>query len=528
MDPSSSEEGGTGAPPAAPADEAADRWWARLRGALGLLVLLALLVHPTQVTVRQWAEALARTAGAGHRLAALVPAVRVTMSDALFIGVFALWALGGLASGRLVGRLRRYPPALLALLGCAAVSMVPFLKPADPLAPRSLAYGAALKEFAQLCAFFVCAYVVLADYMRDARWRRRVAVVFLAACALAIAWGVEEYVRLRPEAGAAGPHTILSPADVDGTFGFRTGSFGPGGRGPTASNRNVLGAWVSVVVPLLWGVALCVRSVPGRLAAGLAAAAGLLLLLHGGLWLATVAALLLIGYLAGPRSFAVTAVGLFVFWALVFHFAPQKHGAVLLDSLMLRRERDRFQTLTLYGPEPGRAGPVPPAELSEEDGGVWQQKFTEWQPGLQALARSPLFGLGLGNYQRRINALYAPRPDALLNPGGVYRMPKPAANLMERGGNSFYLVWLVETGLAGLFAVLWLLLFWFQSAGESYSGELGSLEEGLALGALGALVAVGGGMAFTNYLVRGVGVAVVFALASASGLREASAGSPEA
>jgi hypothetical protein len=47
-----------------------------------------------------------------------------------------------------------------------------------------------------------------------------------------------------------------------------------------------------------------------------------------------------------------------------------------------------------------------------------------------------------------------------------------------------------------------------------------ALDEGLALGALGALAAMAGGMFFANYVVRGVGIAVVFVLAAGAGLRE--------
>jgi len=483
------------------------------RALLALALVTALLAHPTQVTVRQWAELAARGLGFGQGLARLVPAAGVCVSDLLFVGAFGLWLLVGLAEGRLAGRLRRYPPAFVALFAAAALSVLPFLKPQGLAGGRAVACGRAARELVQLFILLGCTYAVVADRLRDPAWRRRLAAAFLCAACLAVLVGVWEYGRLRPSAGAGG--VIVSPAQVDGTFGFRGQAAGPHEQAGTLSNRNVLGAWASLVVPLLWGMALCVRRPVVRAACGVAAAAGLLLLLHGGLWLFTLLGLLVVAYVRGPRAFAATGLGLFVLWAAVFCFGPQQHGGVLLDSVMLRRSYDRYRVLPLYG-----GGAVPPsaapAVLEEGDNGVWQQRYLEWQAGVQAVARSPLFGVGLGNYQARVNRYYEPPPDRLLNPQGVYGVRKPAANLMESGGNAFYLVWLTETGFVGLLAFAWVMLFGLRGAALSYRDAQDDVGRGLALGALGALCAAAGGLAFTNYLVRGVGAAFVFVLACAA------------
>jgi hypothetical protein len=140
----------------------------------------------------------------------------------------------------------------------------------------------------------------------------------------------------------------------------------------------------------------------------------------------------------------------------------------------------------------------------------WQQRYVEWQPALLGLAHSPLFGLGLGNYQSAISTFY----DA-----GPYRIPKPSTNYMEKGGNAFYAVWLFETGLVGLLALAWVLVTFFMSGIRGYghlSAAGDNLLPALKVGACAALgAAVLGGM-FTNYWVRGVGVAFAFVLALAS------------
>ena len=516
------DEGGSGSA----ASRRAGAGWRLVQRALPFIVLAAVITHPTQVTVRQWADALANLLGFGRGLARFVPGVRICVSELLLLGGFVLWLAVTLREGRLGARLRRYPPALLAFLGCAVLSAVPFLKPPAMFTGRQLLYGRALTEFVQLCVLFVCGYLVLADLMDEERWRRRLVAAFLCAAGLAVLVGLAEYARLRPLAvpgggGAAGvalqevsSGAIVSPVTVDGTFGFVAEPAGPHEQAGTSSNRNVLGAWASLVVPLFWGLAMCLKRPAVRALCGLGAAGGLLLLLHGGLWFATLLALLVMAYVAGRRTFAVTALGLFAFWAVVFSLFPQRHGAVLLDSVMLRKGYDRFYTLPLYGGGRPKLD-EPPAALRAEDNSVWQQKYVEWQPGLQALARNALFGVGLGNYQSNIGAFYEPRPDPLLNPDGVYAVRKPTANLMESGANSFYLVRLVETGFAGLFAFLWVLMSGLRGAAAGCRGA-GDWERGLALGSLGALAAMGVGMLFTDYIVRGVGVAVVFVLAAAA------------
>jgi hypothetical protein len=479
---------------------------------VGALAFAALLLHPTQVTVRQWADALVRVCGTGGRIAELVPSVHVCVSDVLFLLAFGVWAAAAVARGQLWRRLSGYPVPLLALLACATLSAAPFLKPPALLGGRQFVFSRAAREFIQMAVLFVCAFVVLADRLGDSAWRRRLTAAFVLACAAAVAVGLAEYVRLRPDAGpAASADAIVSPVSVDATFGFRGEAAGPHEQVGTLSNRNVLGAWASLALPFLWALALCLEG-PWAAACGLVATAGQVLLLQGALWLFTCAAMLGVAYVRGRRAFTVTAVGLFVLWALIFQFAPQQHSAVLLDSLMLRRAYDRYHTLPVYGEQPaGKA----PAVLSEAQGEVWRQQYVEWQAGLQALGRDPLFGVGLGNYQNNINTYYEARSHHVYNPEGVYNVPKPARNLMEPGANSFYLVWAVETGLAGLFAWLWVWMSGLRKAAHAWRTGAGGLERGLALGSLAGLCAMAGGLAFTNYLVRGVGVAVVFLLAAA-------------
>jgi hypothetical protein len=504
------------APPSDEKPPRESRWPAYAEAILPFLVLIAVLLHPTQVTVRQWADAAARAAGFGSRLAAVVPSLGVCVSDLLLVAAFGLWVVARLRDGTLVDRLRRYPPALAFVLVCAVLSALPFLKPAGSAGAGEFSYGAAAREFIQLFMQIGCAYIVLADYLSRPVWRRRLVGAFVLAALVAVTAGVWEYSRLRPSAepGAAAS-TIASPVDVDGTFGFRGEAAGAHEKVGTLSNRSVLGAWASIVLPLLWGLALFTERPSVRGVCGVVAVGGMVLLLQGGLWVAALVGLLVVGFLRGGRAFALTACVIFVLWAAVFRLAPQEHGAVLVDSLMLRKSFDRFRTLPVYGGD-GALPSQAPMVLSDDDSSVWQQKYVEWQPGLLALARSPLLGVGFGNYQRHVNAFYAPKDDRVHNPDGVYQILKPSANLMETGANSFLLVWVTETGLLGLFALSWVVLSSLRSAaaGRTEAGE--PFVRGLKVGATGSLCALVIGSLFAGYLVRGVGIALIFVLAAAA------------
>jgi len=485
------------------------------------MVVLALLVHPTQVTVRDAAGALSAALGFGRSVAAALPAVNATVSDALLLAAFLLWLVLRGRQGLLRERLCRYPAALLGLLVCALLSIAAPLKPPGFVrAEAPIAYGRAARQFAQLALLFGCAYLVMVDCLSSERWRRRALAAFFVAVGLAVLVGLSEYARLRPagpEAARAG--AILSPHGVDATFGFRGRAAEAHEQVGTTSNRNVLGAWLTLVVPLLWAAFLFAPGRALRWAALPLTVAGGLLLLHGGLWLAALVAVLALSFVRGRVHFAATAAGIFLVYGLVFAVAPQRPGQILLDSVMLRRSADRFRTLSLY--DAGRRTDGAVVDLAEAPYSPWEQKYVEWQPALLALSRSPLFGLGLGNYQLRINAFYSDRELP------VYRMPKSSENLMEPGGNAFYAVWLVETGFVGLLGFIWLVFEFLRRAARGVKEQPDALARCLKLGACAALGASVFGCLFVDYWVRGVGIAYVFVLSLASASCGAPAGGTE-
>jgi len=484
-----------------------------------VLAIAAVALHPTQITVRQWADLAATALGFGASLAARIPAVNVTVSDALLLGVCPLWLLVHWRRGTLLERLHAYPLALLAVLVAAILSVHASLKPST--LRMTADYGRAAKELIQLALFFVCSYMVLADYLSRARCRGRILAAFLAAVAVAVLVGVVEYAQLRPpSAQASQAGAITSVMDVDATFGFRGEAAGAHEKIGTSSNRNVLSAWVTLALPLLWAIFLFGRRMEVRIGALVLSAAGGLLLLQAGLWAAALLAILALSFMRGRLQFALTAGGILVFYTLVFSFCPQRQGLVLLDSVMLHTEADSFRTLPLYEIDPALDASGNGADLTEPRFSPWQQKYIEWQPALIAAASSPLFGVGLGNYQMAVNQFYTPRE------WPQYRMPvKAVANLMEKSANPFLAVWLAETGFLGLLAFAWLMFTFLRSGAAGAASEQATDRQDSAVwnavggtkalkaGACAALGAAALGCLFTNYWVRGVGTAFVLVLA---------------
>ena len=515
-----------------PAQQTGGKGFLALLGTIvPVLAVTAVLLHPTQITVRQWADLVTGALGVGTSLAAHVPAVNLTVSDALLVLAFPLWLIVSGARGTLGREVRLYPVALIVLFAVAALSA------AGPLKPRALRmsapvdYGRAAKQIIQLAIFFVCAYAVLVDYLSRPEWRGRLLAAFLIAAAAVLLVGLAEYARLRPPSPeAARGGALISAARVDSTFGFVGEAAGAHEKVGTASNRNVLAAWVTLALPLLWAVFLHGRRATLRAGALVGSLAAGLLLLQAGLWAAALLAVLALSFARGRLAFALTAAGMLLFYGALFSLGPQKQGCILLDSVMLHTEADAFRTLPIYEINPELDASGEPGNLTRPPFSPWQQKYIEWQPALVALAHSPLLGVGVGNYQRAINQFYMPRH------WDNYRMPvKATANLMETGANPFYAVWLAETGLVGLLGFFWLVASFLRDAARGAAREAASSEapgglvealggmSALKRGACAALGAAAFGCLFTDYWVRGVGIAFVLVLAIS-----AAASAPEA
>ena len=455
-----------------------------LQRLINLGLLLVVILHPTQATVRQLADYATQHLGFPSGLAAKIPSINFTPADVLLWLVFGLWVLQILTGGAKRSRLMGLP--ILALLVICALSLVPGLKPAGqvglafPTLTAEKSTGAFVRELIayfseliQYVEYFLVAYLLLLNNVTDEKARRRIAYVLFLVCTAVIAYGACEYFS--PELGEDAviegrPGSFY----IDSTFGFK-GVEATKDRIGTRSNRNVLGAYVALMVPLMWGVVICHRRILVQLWLFVVCAAGMAFTLAGGAFLSMSAAMLAISFARKEWLFVLLAAALIVGVIYGLPAMPQDNSFLLTDSLSL------FKSDNTVWP--------------------WQQRYVEWQAAMNGTMMNPLVGVGLGRYQTNIGQYYGDIP----KPGGT--------NLMEPDAINYYGVLGLEAGLPALAALLWVLLRHARKAAGAYARLERGLEKGLALGACGSLLAFAINSFFCSCIVRGVAVGFVLILA---------------
>jgi O-antigen ligase len=400
-----------------------------------------------------------------------VPSAHFTIADILIWVLFLLWIIK-VCLYREFKLVLLWPYSILALVVWSVLSLVPSWKPQG--IQVDMAEG--VKEMIQYIEYFIAGFIVFASCAgRDVAFRR-MAIAFWIATSGVILIALYQYLNVPgtnlPLAG------LLSPSDDP--MGVR-GLFG---------DRNVLGAYLALAVPFMWGAALCERNWLIRVWLGLTVCAALLVTLSGGAMLAILLAIFSISF-AREQKVLVPLLLVIVFLAgfFVMPNLPRKNGTLLLDSVCLYKTTDKTKDWP------------------------WQTRYVEWQPALRAMAHSPILGVGAGNYQKHINLFYQ---DITKPGGGQYKAEDNALN--------GYAVLGVAAGVPALLALMWLVLDFRRRAWNAYSGFEYGMEKSVGLGVCGALTGFIIVMFFTNIFVRGVGPAfiILLALAAAAG-RAASA-----
>jgi len=228
------------------------------------------------------------------------PGVPITLGDA----VLAVAAVG-VALQLLQRRLRgaKLPP-----LQCFAIVAAGFLALA-----RSQSKPEAAKEVLQLIEYFLVAYAVFANVAETGDVRALLAA-FAAATGLIVLWAGCQYFRC--------------DSALDVRAGFK--------------NRNALGAFLAVSLPVLYGLALHVPCWGLRLILLAVVAAGLVVNLSGGAVLVTLLVLGFLSALRGQRALLAYAVvlGLALFGA--HKFLPRPHHTNILFSSIAPYVKDNF------------------------------------------------------------------------------------------------------------------------------------------------------------------------------------------
>ena len=504
----------------------------RLRLVLNILLFLIVILHPTQDSVnvtellaRGHGEAAEDPAGQAETKTAerKLPAINVTVADLLLGVAFLVWMAllwsergrgrRGETSERAPAAWRLVPLPVFLLALWMILSLAPALKPElseDQAFRLSLAAG--LKGLAQFIEYFLVGYLFFTGNVRTRRLLAAVALTLAAVTTAVIGCAWYQYVMT----GRGG----IPAMKVAARFG----------------NRNVLGCYFALALPAMWGMGLWARNWACRAWLILAVLAGLSVTLAGGAFVAVCVAILVLAYMRHWAAFVVTAGVLMVGCLVGMGYLPRENAKILADSVMLYKERDPYRTLKPDVSEmskktkhleacirglkrsegrdpayferlrrkmadaPGGQENIRPKEVF---GWPWQQRYKDWQAGLRMMAKSPVFGLGLGNHEKNFNRFYEP-------------MPKYPEDLMEPDADNFYMLLGAEAGVPALLLWLWVLLHFGRKAVALFSSCANPLLRGLGAGVLGSLVALSINSLFTSVFVRGVGVTLVILLALVS------------
>lgn len=305
------------------------------------------------------------------------------------------------------------------------------------------------KEVFQLAEYFIAAYALFAFLAHDPKRRGLAVDVFLSAGTLIVLLSLIQYISKGVPA-----------FKVAGTFG----------------NRNVLGGYLALLLPLMAGVLLYEKNKMRIVWLGLMVITGLLINLSGGSLMGIIIALGMIFMARSRRAFVGLAALLLVGAFIVFPYLPRDNVDVISSSI----------------------------QLFDDDGDL-SRRYTEWQAATTMTANHPLLGVGAGNYQANIGKYYGILPSP----------PGPA----EPDTQNLYMVIVSTMGLPGLAVSLGLLLSAGVGAMTSFGAAKTPQEKGIAIGLFGSILAFGIACLWSPLLVRGIGIPLAFVICFSDNLR---------
>ncbi len=384
--------------------------WLRRLAWFGLLAIV--VVSPTQYGLE------------------VVPKTHLSLADPLIWGVFVLWLAGVLAAPG--PRQLRFPPVMVWLFVLAgAVSAWHAVHPLK-----------SVKDIFQYLEYFGAAYMLTVNVPDEVR-ARRLLDLFLAVASVVVLVGVAQYAVAR-----------VTDFKVGATFG----------------NRNVLGGYLAMVVPLMAGVALFESNRWRRAWLWAMVTLALLVTLSGGALIAMVVALAFVTMARGRVAFLAFAAAFLVILLVILPRLPRQNDAVLNDSIRLFNDKNEVSL-----------------------------RYTEWQAATVMIAENPWCGVGLGNFQDNIGGYF-----------GV--LPRPTG-VVEHDSENLYLVLASTIGLPGLACFLGVLLTGGLGAARRFVTAPEACDKGLALGVAGALLGFAICSLWSPLLVRGIGVPLAMILA---------------
>ncbi|MFZ4397347.1 MAG: O-antigen ligase family protein [Kiritimatiellia bacterium] len=375
----------------------------------------------------------------------------VSLVDPLILFAALCWIVRGVARGDGLRMSWLVPWQVVAFVFPAVLSI--FMVGADGV-------GDALRELFKVFEYFVVGYILYADLLRHHPQRMRtVFYLALGVVVLIVLLALGQFFACRGD-----PVGV-----VCGTF----------------KSRNVLGGWLAMMLPIVFGVALYARDVYVRAGLWLVVAVGLLVILSAAALGAVLGVMLLIAATRGWRTFAVAVLAA-TFWVAVVtghvgRFNPPDAPVRVTSQQVL------FESVAFY-----------------KDGQP-ERRYPQWQTALEVILTHPWLGVGIGNYQRCVKQYTGTTP-----------LPTGPS---EPDIQNLYLVIGSTMGLPALFGFLAMLLgpaFGAGTAAHRYAGW----RKGLLYGMAGGLAAFAVTAIWHPLLVRGIGLQLALLLVVARLLAE--------
>ncbi len=374
----------------------------------------------------------------------------ILYADIYAAGLFGLWALLVLVRRRW-NEIARPPVAIWALLAVAALSAL-----------GALSLKSAIVEIAQIGLYFVAVYALFADVVRGQHRLVLAAKVLAIATTVAVAIGLYQYL------------TGQEPSHVRGTF----------------ANRNVYSAYLAMVLPVLYGIAIWTHDTSHRVWFLAVVVVGAVTMLAGLQFWCLALVLLILSALKNLRALGYYLTGATLLIVLFVGVLHTNRDAVF------REVADPVEHGELFKLGPGH-----------EDTTVLKMRWLEWYPALIMSAENFPLGVGVGNYQKHIGK------------SSYWMIPPPTK--IEPDTNNLYLVIAASTGFVGLVAFLaWLGHFW-RMAEDNWTQAHDAWSMGLCWGLLGGVYGILLVNMFSSLFVRGTSLvwALIFAMIASVAMR---------
>lgn len=421
--------------------------------------------------------------------------LKVSVFDILIPLVFLLWIVKVLVLKE-HGKIK-YPAApIIAFIIASMLSVV-----------NAVVVLNSFKEMIQVVGYFLIAYLLFINNIKTGDQLRKVVYILTGITLLVSLYGAYQHIAM-----AGKPYLVSSAFD----------------------NRNILGGYLSIVLPLFFGLLLTSHTAM-RILYGAVILCGLAVMTSVPSFIVIGLTFLSMSVLRRmKRMFVLSILAVFVIIALLpagFSLGDEKgffHEPGGLEGyhngLVRSVEMSYFGSIS--GGRLGDyklelvSGMATPKVISKEyiekqlnarrknvtfgEGGHIAQRFMEWQAALNGLTERPLLGIGVGNYQFEI--------------GDYYRF-LPKLKTMEPDSQNGYLITLVSTGLTGLVVFMWILFHFFRLSIANLTSPGDDFTKGMSLGLLGSLIAFSLGNLFSPLIYQNTVMLFVLVLSLISIVR---------